>query len=145
MNNQLIQQELSQIAESNNGLLRPVDVVEFAKDPATALHYRFEWDDTLAGHQHRLKQARETIVNVKTWTNPKAKAPMQVYVSMSDDRTVPNGGYRLTVDVMSDEQQREQLLAQLKKEIQTLQKKYKLFQELAKAFENMAEAVEVVS
>jgi hypothetical protein len=35
-------EELALIANKHGGKLRPEDVVEFAKDPATALHSKFE-------------------------------------------------------------------------------------------------------
>ncbi len=57
----LIKQELEALAEANNGILRPEIVVEFARDAKTALHSRFEWDDTEAAKQYRLWQARQII------------------------------------------------------------------------------------
>ena len=40
------------------GLLDPRRVVDYARDPDTALHSKFEWDDSLAAEQRRLRQAR---------------------------------------------------------------------------------------
>ena len=51
---------MKQIADAHGGKLRPKDVVEFARNPATALHECFEWDDKKAAVQGRLwEQARE--------------------------------------------------------------------------------------
>jgi hypothetical protein len=43
------------------GRLRPADVVEDARDPASPLHDEFEWDDALAAAEHRLARA-ETLI-----------------------------------------------------------------------------------
>lgn len=44
----LWKRELEIIREKHGGTIRPEDVVEFAKDPSTALHECFEWNDRKA-------------------------------------------------------------------------------------------------
>lgn len=53
--------ELIEIYEKNGDVLRPEDVVEFARNPKTALHKEFTWDDSEAARQYRLHQARRVI------------------------------------------------------------------------------------
>jgi hypothetical protein len=49
------------IIRSRSALLEPEQIVEFARNPSTALHSKFTWDDSVAAHQHRLWQARQLI------------------------------------------------------------------------------------
>lgn len=43
------------------GEIEPAAVVEAARSKKSPLHDRFEWDDSVAGHQYRLQQARHLI------------------------------------------------------------------------------------
>ena len=72
-------QELEQIRKANDGELRPADVVEFARNPDTALHSRFTWDDDKAAAEYRLWQARE-LIRVVVQLHPKTNKKMRVYV-----------------------------------------------------------------
>lgn len=68
MNKKLLQarqEALQEIAAKHGGVLRPVDVVDTARDPKHVLHGIFEWDDSKAAHQHRLYQARDLIASVQ--------------------------------------------------------------------------------
>lgn len=49
--------ELENLKGHNSGDLTPEAVVEAAKDPKSALHAAFEWDDSKAALQHRLTTA----------------------------------------------------------------------------------------
>jgi hypothetical protein len=132
----LIKQELEALAEANNGLLKAETVVEFAKDPTTALHARFEWDDTEAAAKYRVWQARQLIkVTVDVLPNEN-ETVYQVFVSLKDDRR-NGGGYRPMVEVMSDENMRKQLLAQAANDFRLWQRKYQQLKELAPVFAQM--------
>lgn len=56
---------LEQIRIENGGKLTPEKVVEVAHEETHPLHVCFEWDDSKAGHQYRLWQARSLIRSVK--------------------------------------------------------------------------------
>lgn len=132
----LIKQELEALAEANNGLLLPEAVVEFAKDPKTALHDRFEWDDTEAAKRYRLVQARQLIrVNVAVLPNENETA-YKVFVSLKSDR-YNGGGYRPMVEVMNDDTMRGQLLNQAHNDFKLWQRKYQQLKELAPVFAQM--------
>jgi hypothetical protein len=117
-----------------NGVLKAEDVVEFAKDPETALHKRFTWDDEECGKQHRLWQARELIRAVVV-VIPNVNKEVRAYVSLMEDRGQEGGGYRHIVSVLSDEQQRRRLLAQALVEFDRWKDKYESLKELAAIFE----------
>lgn len=103
-----IKEELEVIrSENENGELVAEDVVEFAKNPNTALHKKFNWDDTKAAHLYRLQQARgiiRVVVNVtKSDTGQRVVVP--AFVSLSDNRR-DGKGYQVRAVVISDEEKR---------------------------------------
>lgn len=150
-----ISQELQIIQEENDGLLDPVKVVEYAKDPNTALHNRFEWDDSKAAEGYRIWQARQIIRMelVVIAQNEKGKIEtfagiteqdgkiVRTYVSLSSDRRPEEGerGYRSLIDVLSDSEMREQMLEEAKKDMNVFRRKYGALSELAKVFAAMDE------
>jgi hypothetical protein len=125
-------EELEQLTKRHKGILRPYDIVEFAADPSTALHAKFEWDDEVAAHEHRLTQARHLI---RVYMKPVNNKPIRAWVSLTTDR----GGdsYRLTEDVMANEVLRAQLLEDSKRDMVSFKNKYRNLSELAKVFEAM--------
>lgn len=56
-----VTKELESLRKQSGGVLTPEAVVEKASNPRTALHKEFEWNDTVAAHLYRLKQARTLI------------------------------------------------------------------------------------
>lgn len=128
-----IQLELEQIREANGGELQAEAVVEFARNPATALHGRFTWDDTEAARQYRLEQAR-AVIRVCVTILPQTNESVRTYVSLTSDRIKEGGGYRTTEAVMSVAEQRAELLDQALRELATWQAKYRQVNELAAIF-----------
>ena len=123
-----VKQELEEIRNEQNGILRPPDVVEKAKDKDTALHVYFTWSDKKAGYKWRLHEARVLIQRVKM-VNPNkedgqaAKVYPRLYHSLPSDRA--NGdSYRHIMDVLSDDEYRAQLFEELERDIAALQTKY---------------------
>jgi hypothetical protein len=47
--------ELRQIEQKAGGVLQPESVVDFARNPKTALHGAFTWDDTEAARKYRTR------------------------------------------------------------------------------------------
>lgn len=129
-----IDEELRQIAARHNGLLRPEDVVEFAKDEETALHSRFQWDDDKAAQEYRLWQARE-IIRVSVILLPNTSEPVRAFVSLKADRSKDAGGYRTIQNVMTDTEMREQLLEQALDDLEYFTRKYQQLKELAPVFD----------
>ena len=127
---QQIEQELLSLREG--GLLKPRDVVDFAKNPDTALHAEFPWDDAKAADEHRLSIARRLIVSVRIIPYEGAK-PTQAFVSLVSDRK-SDGGYREVVDVLSKGEQRQELLEQAFREFNYWKAKYESFGELREMF-----------
>lgn len=108
-------------------------MVSFARDPSSALHGCFEWDDTKAAHEYRLMRARNLIVTVK-FTPVGTNRPIQAFVSLKQDRSNPKGGYRELAAVMRNEGLREMFLAQALDDFRYWQEKYQALTELVPIF-----------
>lgn len=69
---ELVGMELQALAERHGQQIAPDAVVEAARDPQSAMHRYFEWDDTAAAAAFRLVQARKLIasIEVKVITKP---------------------------------------------------------------------------
>lgn len=139
MTDQAVIDELSRIAESHDGELRAEDVVSAARAKASPLHSKFTWENNVAAHQYRLWQARTLIRVTVQFIGPKEdQTSVRVFVSLSSDRTNRDGGgYRSLVSVMSNQQQRAQLLEDAFEEMKLFREKYAGLQELVKVFAAM--------
>jgi hypothetical protein len=107
----IIKMELEKIRDANpDGLLTTEATVESATVEDSPIHCEFTWDNEIAGHQHRLTQARTLIRMVKV-INPSdvQKRSVPKYISLMTDRHRDGGGYRETNEVIQD----QSLLAQL--------------------------------
>jgi hypothetical protein len=133
---QQINEELEQIRRANGGLLRPEDVVKFARSTRTALHQEFEWDDAKASAEYRLEQARKVIrVAVDLLPSPYAdQDPIRAYVSVVSDRVQPGGGYRAIGEVMTDDDLRAELVNEALGEVKRWRRKYERLRELVPIF-----------
>lgn len=133
---ELIRAELEQICQSHGGVLRPEDVVAFARNERTALHSEFEWDDVKASAEHRLWQARTVIrVTVAVLPSPHAdQEPVRAYVSVVSDRVRPGGGYRPLADVMTNDEMRAELVTEALGEVKRWRRKYERIRELVPIF-----------
>lgn len=120
--NELIKEELELIRKTNNGFLRPQEIVEFAKNSETALHSQFTWDDTEAAQKYRLAQAR-AIIRVAVIVDERSEETVRTYVSLTQDRH-DEGGYRATVEVLNDDMLAEALMQDALKELNTFKRKY---------------------
>ena len=65
-------------------LLRPCDVVNFAKNTKTALHKHFEWSNSKAAKEYRLHQARQ-LITVYVIVVDENQKPIQAYVSLKSE------------------------------------------------------------
>jgi hypothetical protein len=121
-------------------MVRPEDVVDFAKDPTTALHYCFTWDDTKAAKEYRLQQARQVLRAVVSVLPGDDPLKYRAMVSLKDDRY--NGlGYRVMADVLTDGRLRGIMLAEALAEMQVFMAKYEGLKELAEIFAAMKRVV----
>lgn len=96
-------------AKGNSPIIEPEAIVRFARDPSTALHGEFEWDDTKAGHQHRLWQARQLLrVYIKMIDAGDGEVPVRMFYNIVEEGD--RRGYMPTENVLSDESRRAELI-----------------------------------
>ena len=118
-----------------NGTINPHDVVRFARNPKTALHSCFTWDDSEAAEKWRLHQARNLIrVIVNVIPSVDEETEYRAYVSLKQDR-VNGTGYRPMVTVLSDDELRQVMLDEALEALTAIKEKYKTIKELAEVFE----------
>jgi hypothetical protein len=125
--------ELAGLVSQN--LLKPEAVIEAASPKDSILHGFFEWDDNAAAHQFRLYQARELIrcaVRIVSINN--TQKPIRIFVSLTSDRGSGGGGYRVTADVLSREDLRQQMLSDALEDMKRFEEKYNSLQELVEVF-----------
>ncbi len=138
-----VREELLKIQAANNGFCSPVAVVEFARNPNTALHTRFEWDDSKAAEGYRLWQARQVIsLELVVIQAERKEVETRLFVSLADDRK-PEGGYRLITDVLNDADLRQKLIDEALSELKAIKVKYGHLKELAAIFD-MVDSFELV-
>ena len=120
----------------DDGLIKPERVVEAARPKTSPIHDQFEWDNSAAAEKYRLLQASELIrVSVEIIDCGGNRDPVMVraFTSLTTERGV-SGGYRATVQVLSNKQMREQMLADAIAELQAFERRYAILKELAEVF-----------
>jgi hypothetical protein len=138
-----IQRELKRLAHEAGGILSASAVVEAARDEDSPLHDTFTWDDSEAASRWRLHQARTLIRASVSYEKVGGDATIvsRVFVSLTPDRAEDGGGYRLATTVLSDADQRRQLLADALRELKRIQEKFKHLTELAAVFAALDDVV----
>jgi len=152
-----IKDELEYITKVHKGLIKPKDVVSFAENPTTKLHTRFEWDDSIAGYNYRLWQARQ-IISLELHIVPREMTEhldidltvtdrsTRAFISLPFDRYNAygeGGGYRKVEDIMKDPSLRERLLDAAKEEMLRFKEKYQMLKELTEIFEAIEKLTKV--
>ena len=130
--------ELLYLAQKNDGVLNPRDVVAFASNPQTHLHSKFTWDDTKAAEEYRLWQARRIIkLELEIVRNGDDEVgETNLFVSLSDERG-GSGGYRLVTQVLTDADRRQKLLSDAIQELSRIRAKYQSIKELTDVFKEI--------
>ena len=100
---------LERLAQQNDGLLMVEDVLEEARDPQSILHKHFQWDNDKAAEAYRKQQARQLIQKVTVTIEKAPDVHIRAFVSLSTDQ-YEKGGYRMTANVLSDDNLKAQLL-----------------------------------
>jgi hypothetical protein len=121
-----------------NGLLTPEVVVNAAEPVSSPLHPHFEWDDSKAGHQYRLEQARQ-LIRVQVTVLENYNEPIRAFASLSSDRSYGRG-YRVTTEILGDEQYRQQMLEDALVAMEAFQRRYARLKELVEVFAAMRAA-----
>lgn len=135
-----ILKELTIISKKHKGMLRPADVVEFAKGKNTALHNQFTWDNTKAAEQWRLHEARMLIRVSVTVLSGGDDTIYRAFVSLKNDR-YNHRGYRPLISVLSKRTLREALLEESLMEMEIFKDKFQSLTELIAVFAEMDKVI----
>ena len=130
----LRRQEIEALIDKHGGSVTPAQVVEYGKNPTTALHGLFTWDDTEAAQRWREEQATQYLRITVTVLKTDGADPTRVraFVSLPSDRG--ENGYRRTVDVLHDPERRAEMLAHAANEYKQYRNRYKHLEELSAFF-----------
>ena len=125
--------EALEAINGRDGTLSPPAVVTEARKATSPLHPFFEWDDGRAAEEHRINQARRLIRRYEVVVIDSHPTPVRAFVSLGSDRK-PGRGYRQMARVLSDPEQRAELLEQAIRELHAVRSRYGQLQELALVF-----------
>lgn len=154
-NNESMKEErkfLERLAKSYGGMLMVDTVLDVARDPKCVLHKHFQWDDTKAAEAYRKMQARQLIQKCVVTIEKAPDVQVRAFVSMAADQNA-GGGYRMMVDVLSDDDLKAQLLHEMqvalikwKKQINLLDKETAaIIDKLEEVLEKKVKRKELVS
>lgn len=103
---------LERLAKTKGGMLMVDDVLDAARNPTCVLHKHFQWDDNKAAEAYRKMQARQLIQKCTVTIEKAPDVQIRAFVSLSSDQ-YSGGGYRMTADVLSDDDLKSQLLHEM--------------------------------
>jgi len=126
-------QQVIQTLYDKHGEVRPTFLIKAAKSPNSPAHNAFEWDDTYAGQEYRLMQARQWIRRVEITFEDRTERLVHIPVFTEEDDgkfTMSEGYYKPIHLVARDNDEFEKSLDQLKGTLNSARKSY---EELKKA------------
>ena len=132
--------EIEAVREKNGGSIPAEAVVEAAKRKRNPLHPEFEWNDSAAGHQFRLTQARKIIHSLVVVRDEiKSERPQRVYEVVKLPQEQTDDGkparakhvYKSLEDVMADPDMRSEILGRALRDLIAIRNRYRDLQELA--------------
>lgn len=103
--------------------------LDSARSESSEMHKLFEWDDTKAAENWRLQQARTIISSIRVTTVTEDTEPIitRAYVQYEAKKS----GYVSIQKAMEDEDKRDSVLEQARKELSWFAEKYKSLEELS--------------
>jgi len=120
-------------------------VLTAARPKRSLLHKFFEWDDTIAASNWRLRQAGKLIGSCKIIVidkKTKVERSVRCFISIAEEAGTQGGGTRRSFepieDVMNDPQTREQYLNGFIVRMEQLQAEYAFLKEAGAVFKELA-------
>ena len=130
---QAVTQVVSQIYEQK-GAVRASELLQEASDPLSPAHPAFEWDDTKAGHEHRLWQARQWIRRITVMVEKREERMIHVpvvKVSGTGALKETEGYYKPISNLKTDVDEYEIALESTKNRLIAAQKSYEELKSVA--------------
>lgn len=101
---QVVGEELARIRE-RDGKIETTIIVSEARPEDALLHPAFEWDDSVAGEQWRLQQARQMVKAVEVAPEKEGEEPVPAYVHVRATSSEEPGYYQsVTVAVQNPDE-----------------------------------------
>jgi hypothetical protein len=113
------------------------ELVDAARDPESPLHSQFEWDDSKAGEQYRIWQARRILATIQVF-DVRTESARPAFISLASDRLKPEGGYRWMQDVLSSKEGRQEAIETALADLKALKFRYEHIRELASVWTEVA-------
>lgn len=123
-------EELKSI-KRRDGILKPQNVVDHARDPGSPLHKCFEWEDTVAANRFRLHQARCLMHSIYTVKYEEGKAEPDAPFVFNVQTEEEGRTYRTAAEIMDDEPATDYLFDVARQTIKGWRKRYAHIQKLA--------------
>lgn len=121
-----------------HGSLTAANVLERASAEDSALHNQFDWDDSYAGNQWRLEQARRLIRSIEVIRLESPHKPYKKYSVVSlpavANETTPRKVYQSTEEALQDPVMRDEILGNAIRDAISFRRKYAALQELSQVF-----------
>lgn len=129
-----VQDELKKIGDN----IKPDDVVKYAEKKRSELNKCFEWDDSKASHLYRLDQARQILRSI-VFIPEESKKEQIEYEIRAYENIVENDerSYKLTTEILKDEELAEQLIISIIKNIREYERKLTSYQHIGKNIINV--------
>ena len=131
-----IHEEIEEVAKKNGGVAPVEAMVSVWQSNNTHGHAGLEWDNEIAGHEHRKSQARKLMASIEVTY---AEAPDVKTRAFEVVRSTPTKGYRRTDLIMSNRSEREELMQRAQRELQSFKKRYASLVELQDVFASIDE------
>lgn len=137
----LISRELKKIREKY-GAITADNVLEVAREPEHPLHRFFDWDDRSAAEKFRRQQATQMITRVVVSSTEGGKErTFRAFLGV--DRNAQRE-YLPVAEVMSDEELRAQVVAEMKNDLEAMRRRYETYAFLAGAVAAVKKAIAVL-
>ena len=119
--------------EKKHGEVTREIFLDSARSEKSAMHCLFEWDDAKAAEKYRLQQAQVIICSIQVTVHSEDKPPI-ITRAFVHDREV-SSGYLNIERAMSEEDKRERIIEDARKEALWFKSKYEHLLELAEVIE----------
>lgn len=112
-------------------------VLDSARNEDSPIHSLFEWDDSIAAEQYRLKQATTLICNLAVEIETDKKPiECRAFMEVTDQKV---GTFMNVQSAFENHDTRQIVLDRAKRELTMFKQKYKNLNELAKVFDAIDE------
>lgn len=123
---QEIGEALATIADVDGGKLTPKAIVDNARNPDSALHRHFEWDDASAAEKYRHQQARMIIASLRVDPIGSNSEPERAFHSISDN----GSAYRSIQEIRSSGDLQEKLLAAAERDLEAFTVRFRVLKDI---------------